>query len=161
MTNQFPFPGGQQGRPFGNQNFPGSMMPPFGQSPRQFPGQFPGQFPSQFPGQFPGGQQQGPLFPPSSPRPGQQQGSAPTSPPPSFTPQRHQQQQGVGVFAVDPGAIRGCLFRNTFIWLENGRSFWFYPTFVGRRSVSGFRWNGFMWTYYGTDLDRIASFQCF
>ena len=62
---------------------------------------------------------------------------------------------------MDPGAIRGCLFRNTFIWLENGRSFWFYPTFVGRRSVSGFRWNGFMWTYYGTDLDRIASFQCF
>ncbi|MDI2586350.1 transporter [Psychrobacillus sp. NEAU-3TGS] len=131
------------------------MMPPID----QFPGRFPGQFPSQFPGQFPG--QQGPSFPPSFP-PGQQQnpeGNPPTNPPPSFTPQR--QQQSVSAFAVDPGAIRGCLFRNTYIWLINGNSFWFYPTFVGRRSVAGFRWTGRMWTYYGTDLNRISSFQCF
>ncbi len=156
MNNQFPFPqgpGGPQGFPpiegqqFRNPQFPGSMMPPFGN--QQFPGNI-------FP---PFGQQQGPSFPPSFPPggpPGGQQG-APTSPPPSFVPQR----QSVGVFAVDPGSIRGCLFRNTYVWLNNGNSFWLYPTFVGRRSVSGFRWNGFMWTYYGTDLERISSFQCF
>lgn len=161
MNNQFPFPqgpGGPQGFPpiegqqFRNPQFPGSMMPPFGN--QQFPGNI-------FP---PFGQQQGPSFPPSFPPgrpPGGQQGGgqqgAPTSPPPSFVPQR----QSVGVFAVDPGSIRGCLFRNTYVWLNNGNSFWLYPTFVGRRSVSGFRWNGFMWTFYGTDLERISSFQCF
>lgn len=144
MTNQFPFPqnpdGFPGGFPGGNQNFPGNMMPPFG----QFPGQ-------------PGGP--GQSFPPSFPPPGQQnpQGGAPSSPPPNFVPQR----QSASVFAVDPGAIRSCLFRNTFVWLNNGRSFWLFPTFVGRNSVSGFRWNGFMWTFYGTDLRRIASFQCF
>ncbi|WP_313892818.1 transporter [Psychrobacillus sp.] len=138
--NQFPFFPGQGG----NQFFPGQMMPP--------PGQFPGQFPG-----FPG--QPGPSFPPSFPPPGQQnqEGNAPTSPPPSFVPQ----QQSVSTFAVDPGSIRGCLYRNTFIWLRNGSSFWFFPTFVGRRSVSGFRWTGRMWTFYGTDLNRISSFQCF
>ena len=106
MTNQFPFPGGQQGHfAAGNPNFPGSMMPPFGRSPRQFPGQFPSQFPGsipqQVPSQFPGGQQQGPSFPPSSPPTwSAEQGSAPTSPPPSSLLEEHQ-QQGVGVFAVD------------------------------------------------------------
>ncbi|MDG0809154.1 transporter [Cohnella rhizosphaerae] len=63
--------------------------------------------------------------------------------------------------AVDPGAIRGCLYRNTYIWLNNGQGFWFYPTFVGRTSVSGFRWNGFFWMFSGVSLDRIESFTCF
>ncbi|SDN89493.1 hypothetical protein SAMN05518871_108126 [Psychrobacillus sp. OK028] len=165
MNNQFPFPQnpeGSQGFPsiegqqFGGQQFPGSMMPPFGQ--QQFPGNmFPPFGNSQFPGFPPFGQQQGPSFPPSFPSGGQQQGGAPTSPPPSFVPQR----QNASVFAVDPGSIRGCLFRFTYVWLNNGNAFWLYPTHVGRRSVSGFRWNGFRWTYYGTDLERISSFQCF
>lgn len=141
---------------FGQQQFPGSVMPSFGQ--QQFPG---GIFPpfgqQQFPGNiFPPFGQQGPSFPPSFPPGGQQQG-APTSPPPSFVPQR----QNVGIFAVDPGSIRGCLFRFTYVWLNNGNSFWLYPIYVGRRSISGYRWNGFRWTYYGTDLERISSFQCY
>ncbi|WP_395940861.1 transporter [Bacillus sp. FJAT-22090] len=151
LNNQFPFPNEQNEFQSGIQNFPGNMMPmmpPIDQFPGLFPGQFPGQ--------------QRPSAPPSFPPPGQQnnlEGNPPTSPPPSFVPQR--QQQSIGTFAVDAGAIRGCLFRNTFIWLVNGSSFWFYPTFVGRRSVAGFRWTGRMWTFYGTDLNRISSFQCF
>ncbi|PAQ12961.1 hypothetical protein [Bacillus sp. FJAT-42315] len=118
------------------------------QNPFQGP---PGQQPG-FPGGFgPPGQQ------PGFPSGGGQQGGAPTSPPPSFTPQPQQ----ATTFAVDPGAIRGCLFRNTYVWLRNGRSFWFYPTFVGRTSVAGWRWRNWRWTYYGTDLNRIRSFRCF
>lgn len=115
-------------------------------------------FPSSpgFPGFHGGLPSQPPSFPPGG---GGQQGGPPSSPPPFFTPQA--QQQGVSVFAVDPGAIRGCLFRFTYIWLDNGRSFWFYPTFVGRNSVSGWRWSRFRWVYYGTDLRRINNFQCF
>ena len=143
MTNPFPFP--QQGD-FPGRQWPGNINLPLipGQPSNLFPGG-----PNQ-PGNRPGG--------PGNP-PGQRPQGPPSTPPPSFTPQRN--SSDVGVFAVDPGSIRGCLFRNTYIWLDNGRSFWIYPTYVGRNSVSGFRWNGFMWTYYGTDLGRVSSFQCF
>lgn len=97
----------------------------------------------------------GPGFPGGSPggAPGGVQ--APTAPPPQFVPQQ------VSTFAVDPGGIRRCLFRNTYIWLNNGEQFWFFPVFVGRNSVAGFRWFGFFWGYFGIDLRRISSFTCF
>lgn len=56
--------------------------------------------------------------------------------------QRLSLNKSASTFAVDPGAISFCLFRNTFIWLNNGARFWYYPIFVGPRSVAGFRWNG-------------------
>lgn len=116
----------------------------------------------------PFGQQQGPPFGP----PGQQQGpqgqqGAPTSPPPNFTPSQApktfqaQQGQGPAVQFVEPGAIRPCIFRFIFIWPRRGRGFWAWLTFVGRRSVSGFRWNGRRWVYFGMDLRNIESFQCY
>lgn len=113
--------------------------------------------PSGFP-KSPGGPQ------PSQPNypfiPGGQQGGTnlpapPVGPPPSTVPQQQFQ-----TFAVDPGGIRGCLYRFTYIWLEGYQSFWFYPTFVGRRSVAGYRWTGYRWVYFGIDLNRIESFQC-
>lgn len=132
-----------------NQNYPG-QAPNWqqNQQPNQnFPSQFPGWQQPNYPGQFPGGPQQGQ---------GQQQG-APNMAPPTFTPQQPKFQ----TFAVDQGAIQGCLFRFTYIWLNNNQSFWFYPTFVGRRSVSGFRWQRNRWVYFGIDLRQIQSFQCF
>jgi hypothetical protein len=110
-----------------------------------------GQQPGFPPPGFGGGGQQG--FPPFGG--GQQQGGPPSSPPPSYTP-----QDSPSLFAVDPGAIRGCLYRFTFVWLNNGNSFWFYPTFVGRNSVAGYRWRRFRWEYFGIDLSRIRSFRC-
>lgn len=108
-----------------------------------------------FPG-FPGGQPGGPGFPGQPGGPGGQ-GGQPTSPPPSFTPQ----QSSATLFAVDPGGIARCRFRNTYIWLTNGEQFWYYPTFVGRTSVAGWRWFGWRWGYFGIDLRRISSFTCF
>lgn len=148
-NRQFPFPG-SQGGPF--QGFPGGRPPGIGfpgQPSNQFPGGqggqgFPGHHGNQPPGQTPpfggGGQSAGP----------------PNSPPPSFTPAEQQIQP----FAVDPGAIRGCLFRFTYVWL-NRDQFWFFPTFVGRNSVAGFRWRRNRWVYFGIDLNRIQSFQCY
>jgi hypothetical protein len=136
----------------------------------QFPGFPPGQGGPGFPSFPPGGGGQGfPGFPPTQPGMGQGQGQmqAPTGPPPSFTPSQAQAQsltttsQGATTFAVDPGAIQRCLFRYTYIWMRGGQQFWFFPTFVGRRSIAGFRWTGFTWVYFGTDLRRIRSFQCF
>ena len=94
------------------------------------------------------------FMPPFGP---QGQVQPPSSPPPQFTPA----QTGASALAVDPGAISGCLFRNTFIWPVRGPGFWFYPVFVGRTSVAGFRWNGFFWMYSGLDLRIIQSFTCF
>jgi hypothetical protein len=88
-----------------------------------------------------------------------QQGGPPSGPPPSFVPS--QRGGGVTIMAVDPGAIRPCIFRFVYIWLENGRQFWAWLVFVGPRSVAGWRWNGFSWVFFGTDLENISSFICY
>lgn len=92
----------------------------------------------------------------------------PSGPPPSHTPtQPHLGGSGgpggpgVQPYAVDPGALRPCTYRYVYLWLRNGNSFWAWLTFVGPRSASGFRWNGFNWVYFGIDLRRIVSFQCY
>lgn len=115
----------------------------------------PGPYPSQ---QFPG--QSGPYPGPTSPYPGQGMGGSanqpPMMPPPPFMPEKPQMQTK----AIDPGAIRGCLYRYTYIWTEND-SFWFYPTYIGRNSISGYRWSRNRWVYFGIDLYNIQSFQCY
>ena len=139
------------------QNIPGFGFPP-GPPPG---GGFPG-------GSFPGGGFPGSGFPgggfPGEGGMGQQ---PPLQPPPSFTPSLSEAQTlqgGVGgpsTYAVDSGAFRGCLYRYTYVWLRNGRSFWFYPTYIGRRSVAGYRWNGFRWDYIGFDTTRVVAFRCY
>lgn len=148
-------------------------QPPYGDERQfNFPGMLDGLF-SGFPG---GGQQFGPPGggPPFGGPPGQTGGGPPgfqggqpsagppSSPPPSFTPSQPKslQSQQFGVYAVDPGAIRRCLYQFTYIWLRRD-AFWFFPVFVGRNSIAGFRWNRNRWVYYGVDLDRIESFQCY
>jgi len=114
-------------------------------------GVFPGQG-----GQFPQPPGQGGQFPPYG-GPGYGQGyGMPSSPPPYYTPQKKQFQQ----YAVSPGSIRRCMFRYVYIWLDNGRSFWAWITRVDRRTVSGWRWNGRRWVYFGVDLRRIDYFEC-
>ncbi len=136
------FPGGFPGSPGG---FPGG--------PGGFPGS-PGGFPGG-PGGFPGGAGGFPGGPGGSPG-GGQAGGPPSSPPPAFVP-----QEQATAFAVDPGGIRRCMFRFTYIWLIDGRSFWFYPVFLGRNSVAGWRWSRRRgWVYFGIDLRQIRSFQC-
>lgn len=92
----------------------------------------------------------------------------PSGPPPSFVPQQSapgvQEFGGAGGTAtqfVEQGAIRPCIFRNIYIWPRRGSGFWAFLTFVGKRSVSGFRWQGRRWVYFGMDLREIRSFQCF
>jgi hypothetical protein len=96
-------------------------------------------------------------------------GMAPTSAPPGFTPSQSQAYSfgggggggQFGVYAVDPGAIRPCLYQFIYIWPSWGPGFWAWLTFVGRRSVAGFRWNGRRWVYFGMDTRQISSFYCY
>lgn len=133
------------------------------------PGGGPGQGGPGYQGKPGGGGGSGPAFPPPPPPPNQAPGGPgpggppgggpPSAPPPQFVPDF----PGVSTFAVDAGALQGCLFRNTYVWLNNGRTFWFFPVFIGRRSVAGFRWRAGQrrWVYYGIDTSNIRSFQCY
>ncbi len=78
--------------------------------------------------------------------------------PPSYVPNLG----GPTLRAVDPNSMRGCMRKFTYVSLENGSSFWFYPTFVGRRSVSGYRWSRRrnQWIYTGIDLRDVRRFSC-
>lgn len=69
--------------------------------------------------------------------------------------------QGGSVKSVSPGSISFCLYKFTYIWESNGRGYWAYLLNVDRRSVSGFRWLGRTWAYFGVDLRRIDSFVCY
>lgn len=84
----------------------------------------------------------------------------PPSTPPNFIPPTPHGQPGVTPF-VDQGAIRPCVFRLVYIWPRRGRGFWSWLTFVGPRSVAGFRWERNNWRYFGMDLRNISSFNCF
>ena len=63
--------------------------------------------------------------------------------------------------AVSPGSISFCLYKFTYIWETSGRSYWSYLLNLDSRSVSGFRWMGRTWAYFGVDLRRIDSFVCY
>ncbi|MDY0407024.1 hypothetical protein P5G51_018255 [Virgibacillus sp. 179-BFC.A HS] len=181
MMNQIPGMANQQFGP--PSTTPGQMYGPGGQHQGPFNwglpygGEGPGQGGGGFPGMphgggghgqagggwFPGPPhnggdhgQHGGGFPGDPTHQGPSHGGPPNSPPPSFEPQQPPMQ----TFAVDSGAIRMCRFRFTYIWLHR-ESFWFYPTFVGRNSIAGFRWHRNRWVYFGIDLNRIVSFQCF
>ncbi|MFS0688865.1 hypothetical protein AB1K89_06450 [Sporosarcina sp. 179-K 8C2 HS] len=144
--------GGYTAQRPGSPGFPGGGFPGGG-----FPGQGPG-FPG---GGFPGGGFPGGGFPGGG-FPGQGGQQVPTSPPPNYTPSYPGGNQPQ-LFAVDPGAIRGCLFRYTFVWTSRRNGFWYFPTFVGRTSVAGYRWrpNRRRWEFFGIDLNRIEQFTCF
>ena len=142
-------PGGSPFQPsFGGGPSPGGFpfQPPFGGGPS------PGGFPPQPP--FGGGPQTG--------IPGGQL-TPPSAPPPSFTPQITT-LQGTEEFSRRRGGrgIGRCFFRNTFIWMTNGNSFWFYPMFALGNSIIGFRWRGNRgWVYDVLNRNRIAFFQCY
>jgi len=136
-----------------------------GYRPDGFPGGGFGGFPGIGPGGFPGGGFGGfsglgpggfPGFPGGASDGGQ---GVPLGRPPAVIPPRPSSAQA-GTFAVDPGAIRRCLFRFVAIYPDFGRPFWAWLVFVGRRSASGYRWTGFRWVPFGIDLDRITYFQC-
>lgn len=129
---------------------PGGNLPPIGDN-------FPGDFDSPPGFNIPGGG----FNPPGLPK----------SPPPNYIPSKNDSGVqsfsssggggGYGAKAVSPNSIRFCLYKYTYIWERNGRSYWAFLLNVDRRTVSGFRWLGRNWVYFGVDLRRIDSFVCY
>ncbi|HWI48868.1 MAG TPA: transporter [Rummeliibacillus sp.] len=84
-------------------------------------------------------------YPPQGPS-----GQQPQSPPPTFIPSKPSVS-----YIVD------CVYQNTYVWLINGESFWFYPTRVEYGEVSGYRWSGAFWYYFGIDPRFIDAVSCY
>lgn len=93
---------------------------------------------------------------PDNPAYGQQQ--APSSAPPGHIPEYPDKR----LRAVDPGGIAGCLYHYTYIWTSPSNGFWYYPTFVGKKSIAGYRWDARRrrWEYFGIDLQYVDAFRC-
>lgn len=161
--NQNEFDDNIQFQRFENPNFSydseSRQRPPFFPTPgdNNFPqiGDFPTDFDTPPDFNFPGG-----VFnPPGMPK----------SAPPNYTPNKN----GPGVqnfniaggapstFAVSANSIRFCLYKYTYIWERNGRNYWAFLLNIDRHSVSGFRWTGRRWVYFGIDLRRIDAFVCY
>ncbi|MFC3767891.1 collagen-like protein [Paenibacillus sp. GCM10012303] len=83
--------------------------------------------------------------------------AAPTGAPPAQIPQK---PLSAGTFALDPGAIAHCRFKFTYIWQRNGAEYWMFITFVGRTSISGWRWMGGRWMRFSVDLHSIEASAC-
>lgn len=131
----------------------GGRQPGFPGGAPGVPGGFPGM--PGFPGGFPGG-------PGGFPGGGQGQLQSPTSPPPSFTPQMTTLQQQQFTRGGGVGGIRRCFFRNTFVWMRNGNSFWFFPMLAFGNQIIGFRWRGTRgWVYDSINRNNILFFQCY
>lgn len=116
------------------------------------------------PGYLPGG---GPV-PPISNYPGENlyPTGIPNSPPPNFTPKQNNPNvqylnNNENSKLVSSNSIRFCLFKFTYIWQRNGKQYWTFLTNVDRSSISGFRWIGRTWVYFGLDLRKIDSFLCY
>ncbi len=92
---------------------------------------------------------------------GMNQSMPPTAPPPDYIPSKSQlKSAGPSPKAVEPGTIRPCLFQYVYIWQTNGRSYWAYLTYIGRKSIAGWRWTGRRWIYFGLDLKKVETFIC-
>lgn len=57
-------------------------------------------------------------------------GQMPMGSPPGFSPP-------IPAWRVGSSGIRSCLFTFTFIWLNNGRSFWFFQRPLGENLLQG------------------------
>lgn len=87
--------------------------------------------------------------------PGGGHNTPPMGPPPQFVPTSSNWQQG-------SRNMRSCLYRHTYIWLNNRNDFWYFPTFVSRNMILGFRWRHRMgWVFQPLNPSSIHSFQCF
>ena len=77
------------------------------------------------------------------------QSGPPESPPPKVKPKKPRNS-----YIID------CQYSYTYVWPKHGKSFWFYPTSIGYGEISGYKWTGRKWTFYGFDSESIDEVAC-
>lgn len=92
----------------------------------------------------------------------------PAGPPPFGLPSKNDQKMKIlGKYDSSKGkkiatnSLKPCLYKYTYIWQRNGFNYWAFLTSINCCSVSGWRWIGFRWVYFGVDIKRIDSFICY
>lgn len=73
----------------------------------------------------------------------------PTNPPPRTHPSKPRNS-----YVVD------CLYSYTYVWPKRGRSFWYYPISLESGAITGYRWTGREWKFFGFDPDMIDEVSC-
>lgn len=63
--------------------------------------------------------------------------------------------------SIDSGAISPCLYKYIYIFPNTGKGFWTYLTYVGKKSIAGYKWTENSWVYFGISLVKIDSFICY
>lgn len=75
--------------------------------------------------------------------------------PPEYPPPTTIPPKPVNSYIID------CLHSYTYVWPINGSPFWFYPTRIEYGEVSGYRWTGRNWTFYGFDPQLVDAVSCY
>lgn len=57
--------------------------------------------------------------------------------------------------------IKICLYKYTYIWQTNDKSYWSYLTAVNKRYAYGFRWIDCCWISFKVRISDIESFICY
>jgi hypothetical protein len=73
----------------------------------------------------------------------------PNSPPPRKAPKKPRVS-----YIID------CMYQYTYVWPRKGSPFWYYPTRLEMGEVSGYRWNGRTWVFYGFEERNISQVAC-
>ncbi|MFC5528200.1 transporter [Cohnella yongneupensis] len=73
----------------------------------------------------------------------------PPAPPPAYIPPKPSVS-----YMID------CINKDSYVWLRNGESFWFFPVYLQSFGVAGFRWNGVTWVFYGFDPRLVDAVAC-
>jgi len=63
-----------------------------------------------------------------------------------------------GRLRPERSALAGCMGRTMYVWLRCGRSFWFYPEYIGRSTLAGYAWTHGRWTYTGFSIFSVEFF---
>ncbi len=132
---------------------PGPPHGPPGQPPgppHGPPGQPPGP-PHGPPGQPPRPPHGPPNLPPYTPGYHNFGQHAPYMRPPNFIPRKP---------VFHPGPIRICINTFTYIWFNDGQSFWTWMSYISNQTIYGYRWNGFRWIYFEAYVYEIDTFIC-
>ena len=83
----------------------------------------------------------------------------PKNPPPTYTPKlsdvAHPNLTEVKLREIAP-----CILKSTYLWLKNGASFWAHIGYVGRHSISGWKYTGGQWSHFHLRLNEIKNFIC-
>lgn len=75
----------------------------------------------------------------------------PPSPPPNYEPENT-------CLEAHPKFLKNCLHTYIFIWLTDGRSYWFYPTGFDKDMLSGYVWNRPGWAHVQFEWRQIECF---